>query len=607
MQLRAASRGSLAGCAAALCVAGALLAGCGSSTPGQPGVALQGRVFGGQQPVSGASIKLYAAGSSGVGAGATDLLAPHVVSTDASGFFNITGDYACPSSTAQVYLAAEGGNPGLAAGTNNSSLLMVAALGDCDNLTSATNITVDEVTTVAAAWALSQFLGAGGMIGASSTNATGLRNAFAVASNLVNTSTGLAPGASLPSGAVMETAKLNTLADVLAACVNSAGGAACSTLFTAATTSGGAPSNTLDAALNIVRNPGSNIAAVFNAAPAQGPFQPQLAAAPHDWTMSISYSGGGLNIPGSLAIDSLGEVFVANYFGGAVSKFSPAGVAASATGFPGSGLSESYGIAVDGSDHVWVTNEQSVTAANNHHSGSMSEFSPAGVELSGYGYTGGGIYYPVAAAADTNGEIWVADYGSSAATLLANDGSAISGSSGYAASQLAFTSAVAVDSSHNAWFAVQTGVGKVTPAGVVSSFSCCSEPSGIAVDASGNVWIADYLGSAVVEMTANGTVANRVTLSNGNAGPQGIAFDGAGNVWTSNYYGNTLGEVSGSATMLSPTSGYGIDAALSEPYGLAIDASGNIWIANAGANSVTQFVGVASPVRTPLLGPPVQP
>jgi streptogramin lyase len=299
---------------------------------------------------------------------------------------------------------------------------------------------------------------------------------------------------------------------------------------------------------------------------------------------------------------------VANYFGGVISKFSPTGVPASATGFAGVGLSQSYGIAIDGMDNAWVTNEQSVTDANNHHVGSVSEFSSAGAELSGYGYVGGGIYYPVAMAADSTGVIWIADYGSSSATLLASDGSATSGSSGYGTSALPFTSAVAVDANHNAWFAVQRGVVNVTPTGAVSSFTCCSDPAGVAVDLMGNVWVADYMASLIVELTASGAVAHRVTLLGGNGGPQGIAIDGAGNVWAANYYGNSLFELAGgTAAVLSPSAGYGIDAPLNEPYGLAIDASGNLWLSNAGNNTITQVVGLASPIKTPLLGPPVQP
>jgi streptogramin lyase len=489
----------------------------------------------------------------------------------------------------------------------------MAALGNCGDLTASTHIEINEVTTVAAAWGLSQFISPGAMVGSTPTNATGLQNAFAVASNLVDTSTGLAPGSSLPAGAITESTKLNALADVLAACVNSDGGAACTPLFAAATTSQGSPTNTFDAAVNIVRNPASNVAAVFNAVTPQGPFQPALTTQPNDWTMSITYGGctpacGGLNLPGSLAIDSGGNVLVANYFGGVVSKFSPAGVPAAANGFPGVGLNQSYGVAIDGSDHVWVTNEQSVTGANNHHYGSVSEFSPAGVELSGYGYTGGGTYYPLAAAADSTGVIWVADYGSSAATLLmTSDGSAVSGGSGYGVSALPFTSAVAVDSNHNAWFAVQGGAVRVTPAGAISSYSCCAGPAGIAVDLTGDIWIADYGAPAIVELNASGAVARQVSLGN-NAGPQGIAIDGAGNVWAANYYGNTLVEVAGSTgALFSPAAGLGLDAPINEPYGAAIDASGNLWLTNAHTNTLTQFVGLASPVKTPLLGPPVQP
>jgi hypothetical protein len=79
-------------------------------------------------------------------------------------------------------------------------------------------------------------------------------------------------------------------------------------------------------------------------------------------------------------------------------------------------------------------------------------------------------------------------------------------------------------------------------------------------------------------------------------------------VWAANYYGNSLAEVAGSTgTLLSPVQGLGLDAPISEPYGLAIDASGNLWLSNAHTNTLTQFVGLAGPVKTPLLGPPVQP
>jgi hypothetical protein len=46
---------------------------------------------------------------------------------------------------------------------------------------------------------------------------------------------------------------------------------------------------------------------------------------------------------------------------------------------------------------------------------------------------------------------------------------------------------------------------------------------------------------------------------------------------------------------------------MNEPLGIAIDASGNLWVSNLDGNTVTEFLGLANPVKTPLLGPPSQP
>lgn len=593
-----------------LSVATLLLAGCGISTnapaPSAPAVALSGRVHGGQQAVSGATISLYAAGSSGVGVGASSrLLLP--VTTDANGNFGITADYTCPSSTAQMYLVARGGNPGLAAGTGNPALVLVAALGDCGNLSVTSFIDIDEVTTVAAAWSLSRFTGSDANIGSSSTNATGLRNAFLVAGNLASTAYGVAPGTGLPAGTVVETAKLNTLADALAPCVNSPGTTACAPLFTAATVAGVAPRNVFDAALNIVRNPASNIAAVFNVAPANAPFQPVLAHTPNDWSMSITYAGGGIARPTALGVDGSGNVWIANYYGGAVTELSPNGVPASANGFGDPALYESYGLTIDPSNNVWVTNQEG--DGNNFNNGSLSKFSPTGQVLSGSGIYGGGLYYPYAVAADTDGVIWVADFGPPGGTILNNDGSAVTGNAGLQTSQLPLPVGVALDGSHNAWYAALESSVNVTRTGVVHQYKCCREPAAVEVDPSGNVWITDYQASSVVELDSNGTVLQRLSASGGLTYPEGIAIDGAGAVWVTAFRGNVLagfGAASGgtASAVLSPATGFGLDANLVEPFGAAVDASGNLWVSSFGNNTVTQFVGLAAPAKTPVVGPP---
>jgi sugar lactone lactonase YvrE len=455
---------------------------------------------------------------------------------------------------------------------------------------------------------LSQFLGPGDAVSSSVTNSTGLDNAFKTAQNLVNITTGTAPGAALPQGALPEIGKINTLANVIAPCAGSNGSTACSTLFAAAAIGGVQPANTLDAALNVVRNPAANVAALFHLAAGSGPFTPVLSAAPHDWTLSITHGGGGLNLPGSIAVDSSGNIWAANYFGAVVSEFLPTGAPAAAAGFPGTGLHNSFGLAIDSNNNVWVTNENSVTSANNSGVGSVSEFSPSGMELSGAGYTVGGIYYPQGITADSAGDIWIANYGHSSASLLKDNGTAISSANGYGTSALPFTPAVAADSSGNGWFAVQDAAVRVTPTGTVTRFSCCVDPAGIAVDQSGNVWLADYGGASIVKLTPAGSVAATVESPGGIDASQGIAIDGAGNVFAANFLGDSITELAGStATVLSPPTGFGLDAPLSEPFGIAIDASGNIWVSNAGNNTVTQFVGIANPVKTPLTGPPASP
>lgn len=190
----------------------ALLTGCGlgannsgAATPiAVAGSHLRGSVHGGQQPVSGSVIQLYAASSTGYGSGfpygsGTSLLGSNIVMTDASGGFNITNDYICPAASTLVYLVATGGNPGIGS-TNNPNIAVMAALGPCGNLSASTFIAVNELTTVASVWALSPFMTGIGNIGTSSTNAIGLTNAFATVNKLVNVGTGATEGTTLPAG-----------------------------------------------------------------------------------------------------------------------------------------------------------------------------------------------------------------------------------------------------------------------------------------------------------------------------------------------------------------------------------------------------------------------
>ena len=377
--------------------------------------------MGGQLPVTGAAVQLYVAGASGYGSGATPL-GPAAI-TDSSGAFTIQGNITCPSSSALTYVTATGGHTG--SGPDNAAIVMMAAPGNCGNLNASTAV-INEVTTVAAAWALTPFLGPGGAIGTSAGNAKGLANAFANASSLADIASGAAPGKAAPANATIPIAKINTLADILSACVEQSSAGACSTLFAAATPAGGsAPGNTLDAAVDLARNPALSPATLFALAGSSSPFQPILAAAPPDWMLALTFTGGGLNTPTAIGVDASGNLWVANYFS-AVTELASSGTPLSpAAGFTGGGLNESFGLAVNQDGNVWVTDEQSPGVNSGH--GAVTVLNPSGQPLSGTGgYFDGGVFYPFAAAADTDGSVWIANYADSTATKFAAAGTAIS-------------------------------------------------------------------------------------------------------------------------------------------------------------------------------------
>jgi streptogramin lyase len=463
-------------------------------------------------------------------------------------------------------------------------------------------------------YALSQFLAPGGNLGATSSNTTGLQNAFDVAAALANIGTGASPGATFASNGSSPAATINTLANILDACAVSVTPGPCGILFTAATPAGGsAPANTLDAALNIVRNPSADVSALFALASGAPMFTPALSAAPSDFTLYIDYSGGGMNQPSGLGIDSNGNVWVASY-GNTATVFSPLGKPLFPTGITGFGLSASYGLAVDANSNAWIPNEPSTGIAGN----SVSVLNASGQSIAGAsGFTGGGLNYPIAVAIDADGSAWVVDYGNSHLTHLSSSGQALSGTSGFSSSQIAFPVAAAVDSSHNVWVANQSNgtVTRVSSDGSqFTSFACCNAPSNLAIDRLGNVWISNFYGDSVSEVSAAGIVVSSGYTGGGLNHPQSIAIDGAGNLWVANYRASAISEFAGASaapaapgTALSPASGLGNHAALRQSYAIAVDASGNVWVSNLGSNTITEFVGLAVPVRTPLIGPPAAP
>jgi hypothetical protein len=600
-------------------------------------VAFQGQVLSGTTPVNGATIQLYAAGSAGNSSAATPMLTQTVVS-DGLGMFQLTGLYTCGQSATgstisgsnQVYLVTTGGTTSTTSTTSNPALILVTAIGPCSNLASTPLFTLNERTTAAAAWALGSFSSSATNIGATSANTPGITNAFLDAALLANPATG-AP-ATLPTGLTVEAGKLAALADALNSCTTGTG-SACTPLFTAATpANGNAPIDTFTAALNVVHNPGENVAAVYATIPATPPFATTpLTASPNDWTMSLTVTGGGLASPTALGIDSLNNVWVANA-GGPLAVFNPQGKPLSSTGYGIGSVAEAYGLAIDTSNNIWVTHQ-----GDGGDYGSVMKFAGVTNPATPGTYTAfnSSIDFPDAIAADTNGYLYIVNSGDSSATILDNNGGLVAGNLGAAQDLVAFPQAIAIDSTHGFWLSGETdvvhyaGPNAPTPGATLANVTCCGQSYGMATDATGNLWVADFLSAsgtgdgAVAEVVTDTSGHSTVPISGLNTGgidhPIAVAVDGAQNVWFSNSLGDSITELAGSSnplpagTAISPTTGvyttggYGLDAGLRSPFTLLPDRSGNLWVSNEGALSVTMFFGLAAPTATPLQPVPAAP
>jgi hypothetical protein len=260
-------------------------------------------------------------------------------------------------------------------------------------------VTVNEVTTVGAAYALSGFMSDAAHVSTGAGNSSGLRNAFAAVNNLVNPAVGQARAVTPSGNGTVPQAKINTIANALHRCSVTAGGAAgdgsaCGILFTNA--GGTSVADTLQAALALAHQTAkeSNASnALYDLAYADGPFQPSLDAAPVDWSLSLHFTGKDLNAPQGVTIDERGNVWIASSSG--VTELDSTGAE-----FPGSPFAEapsaisSQRTATDGSGRIWVANSASGDRAP-LSSESTNRLASAGSAKSSL-------------AVDASGNIWIA-------------------------------------------------------------------------------------------------------------------------------------------------------------------------------------------------------
>jgi hypothetical protein len=645
----------------------ATLAGCSFGTMDMTGpesasgtFTLQGRAYGGSNPDQGATIQVWAAGTSGYGAGATALGSS--TTTDGNGFFNLTGKYSCTSVTSPVYITATGGNPGV--GSANSAIRFVAAIGSCASLQSASYVWMNEVTTAAAAYALTQYsttgtagLSASDAIGAPNTTQAqqGLTNAFATVGNLVNLTNGTAQ-TSIPITntlgtitATPEFNKLYTVADIIASCANTTGGTSsnCSTFFSTVTPGGGTtPADTWQGAVMLNLNPTSNAATLWGLENANSPFVSNgLTAAPNDWTLGIQYSAGtaantlldGVN---AIATDSNGNVWVVNYDSSNVTKESMTEL--SPTGTPlanpfNSGATSPASMASSSPRNISIDASNDVFGATSSGSGYVFEYSAAGTSSS-LGVAG----QPYDVAFDASGNMWVAQNSTSAAAgLVEFTGGVLAQSNEVSYPKNGGTGNsnpnefIKIATDGTPWLADGTSTNQAYTAtgmnpGTCTTYPCTttndtsltatytsvasaatlSTPSRMAPGTNGSMWMVNN-GNNTLSLFSSPTTSTTVGGATSLTGPRDVAVDGAGNAWVANRTTGLVSEFSATGTVRSPvgtTAANGFaHSGISTGSSIALDPSGNVWIGNnttpgntVNQDSVFEIVGAAVPTVTPI-------
>lgn len=632
------------------------------------GPALSGSVMAGTLPVLGSSVSLYAAGSTGYGSAATLLYSPGsspAATTDKHGRFTVPGGYSCPQASSQVYLVATGGQVGSFG--PNANLALMTALGACANLSSAA-VVLNEATTVASAFSLARFASNDSLtgnssylyLGSSGGNAAGLANAFESVNNLVDITTGQALFTVPAGNATVPYAEINTLADGLNACTNSAGGvagdgSACSALFVAADPLGTVaafnstpPSDTVQAAFNIAQHPDSqgflqyanSIPSLFDLASPAAPFQPILNATPIDFSISLNYAkGGGLSASSTanyFALDGLGNLWITDTTGNRIVEWNNQGTPVTGlNGLTTASLAAPGPVAIDASGDIWICDSNGLTELNS-----------LGIEAQGSPFVGNGLTGTCQGAAfDGLGNLWASN--SASVSKFSPLGVPLSPATGYTLptspsdpALLGLLPPIAIDESNNVWVGVE-GPGNLfylaelnngsgapnylngPPSGVAPlsnelNADADASQTQIAIDASGDVLVPSAASTSVQEIppyAGTGTTdAAKTYYTNGSQGanpltnPSGVVFDGAGVAWVASEgdSGASNGLPPGVVALSPPSAANGATYALyaspslsNRTRVLAVDGSGNIW-ALLDNNTITEYVGLAAPAVTPL-------
>ena len=370
-----------------------------------------------------------------------------------------------------------------------------------------------------------------------------------------------------------------------------------------------------------------------------------------------SGAAASFGLPSGVAVDGVGNVYVADQNNQTIRKVTAAGVVttfAGTTGVVGSldgtGANARFNspadVAVDSAGNIYVADQGNETIRKITIDGTVTTLAGiAGISGSADG-TGAAARFgaPVGVAVDSAGNIYVADQlghtirkvtAVGAVTTLAGAAYAPGTQDGTgAAASFSFPAGVAGDNAGNVYVAEEFGtIRKISGDGVVTTLAGTpgagssdgtggaahfNDPTGVAVDGAGNVAVADKGNCTIRKITAAGVVTTlagtvgAVGHADGPAAiasfalPTGVTVDSLGNVFVADQSNSTIRKVTpdgvvttlaGSAGNVGHADGTGIAASFNRPFGLTLDSVGNMYVADTG-NSTIRKITAAGVVTT---------
>jgi len=344
----------------------------------------------------------------------------------------------------------------------------------------------------------------------------------------------------------------------------------------------------------------------------------------------------GFNTPEGVAVDSVGNIYVADTQNSTIRKVTSGGVATTLAGTKrsigstdGTGSAARFqkpiGVAVDGAGNVYVADSWNRTIRKVTPVGVVTTLAGSAGIIGSADGTGSAarFYYPTGVAVDSAGNIYVADQArirkvTSAGVVTTLAGSyGVNGSADGTGSAALFHSlyGVALDAAGNVYVtdSYNHTIRKVTSAGVATtlagkaytsgssngtgSAARFNNPTGIAVDGSGNVYVADEYNNRIRKITPAGAATTLAGLSSGSSdgtgsaaqffSPKGMSMDGSSNVYVSDSNNHAIRKITqagavttlaGGATVYGSIDGIGSTARFQPPSGIAMDNSGNVYV-----------------------------